>query len=167
MQKVILQLILTVSISQFAFGQEIGLYAFTRSPQLVNYNFKNAESTFNQGVSVGVGLSYKTLFLELGSFILEGDKFGHYSFFGASVNSLELGNSINLNTNIFGEVTNIPSQLEQPEPSWIYTGGICFFPNAQIQRLNVGIPLCFGLAYQDNLMYLNSRFMINLSYSIK
>ncbi len=167
MQKVLLPLILTISISQFAFGQEFGIYVFARSPQLVNYSFKNAESTFSQGVSAGIGLTHKNLFLELGSFILEGNSYGHYSFFGTSVNSSELSKSIRLNTNIFGEVTNIPSQSEQSQSSWIYTSGVCFFPNAQIQRLNIGIPLCIGLAYQDESIFLNSRFILNLSYSIK
>lgn len=166
MQKITL-LIITFLLSQSAFGQKIGVYVFTRSPQLVNYSFKNSESTYSQGVSAGVGLTYKTLFLEFGSFILEGDSYGHYSFFGTSVNSSELTNSIRLNTNIFGEVANIPFQSEQPESSWIFTSGVCFFPNAQIQRLNIGIPLCFGLAYQDKATYLNSRFILNLSYSIK
>lgn len=166
MQKVLLPLVLTFSISPFAFGQEIGLYIFTRSPQFVDYSFKNAESTFSQGVSAGIGLTYKTVFLELGSFILEGNSYGHYSFFGSTVNSLELGKSINLNTNIFGEVTNLPSQSEQPKSSWICTGGVCFFPNAQLKRLNIGIPLCIGVAYQDNFVSLNSRFILNLSYSI-
>ncbi len=166
MRKITL-LILTILLSQSAFGQKVGVYVFTRSPQLVNYSFKNAESTFSQGVSAGVGLTYKTLFMEFGSFILEGDSYGHYSFFGTSVNSSELTKAIRLNTNIFGEVTNIPTQLEQPGSSWIFTSGICLFPNAQIQRLNIGIPLCLGLAYQDKSTYLNSRFILNLSYSIK
>ena len=167
MQKILLPLILTISISQFAFGQEIGIYIFTRSPQLVNYSFKNTETTFSQGVSAGIGLTHKNLFLELASFILNGDSYGHYSFFGTIVNSSELSKSIKLNTNIFGEVTNIPSQSEQLESSWIYTSGVCFFPNAQFQRFNIGIPLCLGLAYQDGFMYLNSRFILNLSYSIQ
>ena len=167
MQRLTFTLILTISISQFASGQEIGLYAFTRSPQLVNYSFKNAEANFSQGISAGVGLTYGTLFLEVGSFILEGNSYGHYSFFGTGVNYLELANSININTNLFGEITSIPSQSEQTESSLIFTSGACFFPNAQIQRLNIGIPLCIGLAYQNSSFYLNSRFILNLSYSIK
>ena len=167
MQKVLLPLILILSIAPRAYGQEIGMHVFTRSPQLVNYRFKNAESTFSQGVSADVGLTCQTLFLEIGSFILEGNSYGHYSFFGARVNSLALGHSISLHTNTFGEVTNLPAQSEQPQSSWIYTSGVCLFPHAQIQRLSIGVPLCIGLAYQVKLMYLNSRFMLNLSYSIK
>ena len=167
MQRALLPLILTISISQFAFGQGIGICVFTRSPQLVNYSFQNAKSTFSQGVSAGIGLTHKKLFLELGSFILEGNSYGHYSFFGTSINASELSKSIQLNTNLFGEITNIPPQSEQLASSWIYTGGVCFFPNAQIQRWNLGIPLCMRLAYQDKFMYLNSRFILNLSYSIK
>jgi len=164
MQKVFV-LILTISLSQSIFGQDTGMYLFARSPQLVNYNFEKSESTFSQGVSGGIGVTHKALFLELGSYILEGDSYGYYTFFGSGVNTIELGNSINLNTNVFGEVTNIPSQSEQDE-SWIFTGGICLFPNAQIQRFNIGIPLCLGLAYQDESLYLNSRFILNLSFSI-
>jgi len=167
MQKVIFTLILIISSSQFSFGQEVVLYVFSRSPQLVNYNFQNAKSSFSQGISTGVGLTHKSLFLELGTFILEGDSYGHYSFFGGGLSHIELGNSVNLNTNVFGEVTNLPSQAEQPTSSWIFTSGVCFFPNAQFKRLNIGIPLCIGLAYQDKSMYLNSRFILNLSYSIK
>lgn len=167
MQKILLQFCLIVSISTLSFGQDTGLYLFTRSPQLVSYSFKNTEPTFSQGVSAGLGITHQSFFLELGSFILEGNSYGHYSFFGKNLSSSTLSPAVRIHTNVFGEVTNIPFQTEQVQSSWIYTSGFCFFPNAQIQHWNIGIPLCIGLAYQEKSMHLNSRFILNLSYSIK
>ncbi|UZR96143.1 hypothetical protein [Chondrinema litorale] len=165
MQKVYI-LIFSILISQSVLGQDLGVYVFARTPQMASYNFKKANSTFSQGVSSGIGFTHKELFLELGAYILEGDSYGYYSFFGSNLNSVDFGNSIHINTNLFGEVTNIPSQAEQSDSSWIFTSGVSFFPNVQIQQLNVGVPLCLGLAYQDDSLYLNSRFILNLSFSI-
>lgn len=149
---------------QFVDAQRIKTYLFTRTPQLVNYQFERSETTYSHGLSAGIGFIHKSNFLELGSFIFEGDSYGYYSFFGRSLKSTELVSHVTLQTNWYGEVTRMPSQQEQKDASWIFTSGLCLFPNVQLKRVNIGIPLCLGLAYQEKDFYLNSRFILNLSY---
>lgn len=149
---------------QFVEAQQVGTYLFARSPQVVNYQFKNSDTSYGQGISVGMGFTHKGSFLELGSFIFEGDSYGYYSFFGKTLKATELGSAVSLQTNWFGEVTRMPSQQEQKDASWIFTSGLCLFPNVQLKRVNIGVPLCLGLAYREKEIYLNTRFILNLSY---
>lgn len=165
MQRIFIILFI-ISIAQPVYSQNVGFYAFARSPQLVNYTIDKNESTFSQGLSSGLGLTYQKLNLELGTFIMDGNSYGYYAFLGKKVHALELGHTIYLNTTVFDEVTHLPAQIEQSNATWIYTSGVSLYPNIQIQKLNVGIPLGFGLAYQDHVWYLNSRFILNLSYSL-
>lgn len=166
MQKVSL-LLLVLVMNCSAFGQKVGSYAFARTPQLVNYNFKSSEASYSQGVSMGLGLTHQSVFMEAGAFILNGDDHGYYTFFGTAMSSVQLVEPFRLNTNLFGEITTLPGQSEQSADTWIFTSGICLFPNIQVQRLNIGIPLCLGLAYQDRDIYLNHRFILNLAFSLK
>lgn len=151
---------------QFAKSQQLGFYAFARTPQMVNFELSETEATYSQGLSLGVGVTHKTHFLELGTFIFEGDSYGYYSFLGSTLKSSNLGDIVRLNTNWYGEVTHVPVQGEDKNTSWIYTGGICLFPNIQLNQVNIGIPMCLGLAYQEKQFYLNSRFMLNVSYQL-
>lgn len=73
---------------------------------------------------------------------------------------------LKLTTNWYGEVTRLPVQKEQEKPLWIYTVGISLFPNVQFQKLNFGIPIGFGRAYDGSDWMLNSRWIFNLSYQI-
>ncbi len=145
-------------------AQQLRAYLFTRAPQLVNYQFKTGSTSYSQGLSMGVGFTKNTGFLELGSFIFEGNSYGYYIFFGSTMKTTELGNTIKLNTNWFGEISHLPSQTEQSDQLWIYTAGACLFPNVQLQRFNLGLPLCLGLAYQEKELYLNTRFILNFSF---
>ena len=151
---------------QVSFGQKTGAYVFARTPHLLNIHFKNADISYSQGLSTGVGFFHQNKFLELGTFILEGDSYGYYTFFGSTINSNDLGTSFKLNTNWFGEVTSIPSQQEQTDPFWIFTSGVCLFPNMQLQKFNIGVPLCFGVAYDQDSFSFNGRLIFNLSYNI-
>ncbi|MGD1892253.1 MAG: hypothetical protein ACFB15_16900 [Cyclobacteriaceae bacterium] len=148
------------------FGQKVGTYVFARTPQLMNYNFESKQATYTQGISAGVGLYHKSKFLELATFIFDGNSYGYYTFFGTTLKSTDLGKSFKLNTNWFGEITTLPSQPEISNPTWIYTSGICLLPNVQIQKLNVGVAICSGIAYQDEAFSFNNRFIFNLSYSL-
>ena len=159
-------LLLLIGAFYQASGQQMHMYAFARTPQLANYNFSNESATYSEGVSAGVGIYRKSLFLEVATFIFDGDTYGYYTFFGTTVKSNEIAPSIYLNTNVFGEVTTLPSQSDIDDPLWIYTSGVCFMPNVQVQKLNVGIALCSGLAYQEESFSLNNRFILNLAFTI-
>ena len=165
MQKIFV-FIFILSLARPVQGQGVGLYGFARSPQLVNFSLKEKESTFTQGLSSGIGLNYQQLNFELGAFISNKDSHGYYTFLGKKVSALEMGHSIYLNTTLFGEVTYLPAQVEQANASWIYATGVSLYPNIQIQKLNIGIPLGLALAYQDNEWYLNTRFILNLAFSL-
>ena len=165
MNKLTISILILFSF-QFADAQELGAYAFARTPQIVNFQFSQADVRYSQGLSVGLGLTHKAHFLELGTFIFEGDSYGYYSFFGSTLKSTTIGDIVHLNTNWFGEVTHLPVQGESKNASWVYTGGVCLFPNVQLNKVNVGIPMCLGLAYQEKEYYLNNRFMLNLSYRL-
>ncbi|MFY0598608.1 MAG: hypothetical protein JXR03_02980 [Cyclobacteriaceae bacterium] len=147
-------------------GQKVGTYVFARNPQLMNYNFESGKASYSEGVSAGIGLYRKSMFLEFATIIFEGDSYGYYTFFGSTIKSTDLGGSFKLNTNVFGEIATLPSQPEVSDALWIFTSGICFFPNVQIQKLNAGIAICSGIAYQDSSFSFNNRFIMNLSYSL-
>ncbi len=151
---------------QMAEAQRPGAYAFVRTPQSVNYQLRSSELSYGQGVSMGLGITHQNKFLELGSFISEGDDHGYYSFFGSVLQVAELGSTVKLNTNWFGEVTYLPVRRERDQAEWIYSGGLCLFPNVQLKQVNIGMPLCFGLAGQKSTLSFNSRFMVNLSYRL-
>lgn len=157
-------LFLTQLFVHILYAQEVDVYAFARTPQLANYQLRQSEVSYSQGVSAGLGITHQNKFLELGSFIFDGNTHGYYAFFGSVLKSTELGSVTSLNTNWFGETTYLPVQQEEDQATWIYTGGLCLFPNVQLQQVNIGVPLCFGLAYQRKSIALNSRFILNLSY---
>lgn len=167
MRKVLLFLILSLgSLLSFSQSESIGAYGFVRIPHFVNYQFKSSEISYVQAISTGIGIYHKAKFLELGTFINEGDTYGFYTFFGSNLKSNDLGNSFKINTNWFGEVTNIPNQNERTSSTWIITSGVCIFPNIQIQKMNIGIPICFGLAHSNGNLSFDSRLILNLSFYI-
>ncbi|MFY0686430.1 MAG: hypothetical protein JXQ90_04645 [Cyclobacteriaceae bacterium] len=147
-------------------AQEIGAYAFTRTPKLMNYNFGSKQVSYSHGVSAGLGLYRKNSFIELATFVFEGNTYGYYTFFGSTLKNTDLGNAFSIKTNWFGEITSLPSQGEIIDPTWIYTTGMCLLPNVQIQKFNIGIALCSGLAYQSQSLNFNNRFILNLSYGL-
>ncbi|MDW3194681.1 MAG: hypothetical protein R8G66_20045 [Cytophagales bacterium] len=165
MNKLTISVLILFSV-HFADAQQFGAYAFARTPQIVNVRISQAEANYSQGLSVGLGLTHNAHFLELGTFIFEGDSYEYYSFLGSTLKSTTIGDAVQLNTNWFGEVTHFPVQGESKNASWAYTGGVCLFPNVQLHKVNVGIPVCLGLAYQEKEYFLNSRFMLNLSYRL-
>lgn len=158
--------VLMVAFSHIIAAQSVGAYVFARTPQIVNYQMSRSEVLYSQGVSAGLGITHQNKFLELGSVIFDGNSHGYYSFFGSVLKSTELGSVAGLNSNWFGEVTYLPTQKEGDQATWIYTGGLCLFPNVQLKQVNIGIPLCLGLAYQQKAFSLNSRFILNLSYRL-
>lgn len=163
MNKLVILIFLVFS-SQFADAQQLETYVFARTSQIVNFRLSQPDANYTQGLSMGVGLTHSAHILELGTFIFDGNSYGYYSFFGSTLKAAALADILNLNTNWFGEVTHLPEQGEGKDVTWIYTGGICLFPNVQLNRLNIGITLCMGLGYQEKELYLNSRFILNLAY---
>ena len=160
-------IVIFLLLSAKALSQDLSIYSFVRTPKLVDYQFGNAAPNLTQAVSIGFGMIHKKKFLELGTFLTEGDVHGYYTFFGLNIQKVEVANTIGINTNWFSEITNVPIQQENNDSAWIYTTGLCLFPNKQFQRFNIGIPLCLGLAYDEEDLYLNSRFIINLAYTLR
>ncbi|MBC7000792.1 hypothetical protein [Cytophaga sp. FL35] len=148
-------------------GQENRLRTnvFVRTPQIVNYNFEQNVITYSPFVSIGTGLSHKSKFIELATFISDSDTYGFYTFFGTTLHTKTLSDKINLFTNWFGEVTYVPSQAEDSD-YFIYTTGICYFLNHSFDWGAIGIPLCVGIAYSNNQLSLNTRTILNLSINL-
>lgn len=147
-----------------ASAQELGMYAFSRTAELVNYNFSNNKTTYIDGVSAGLGWFKKSLFGELGTILLEGDVHAHYVVLGKVLKSTDLGNSFSVNTSVFGQVDMIP--IAKADDSWVYTGGLAVCPNVQIKKINVGVILTTGLAYQEEDFIWNSRMVVNMTYRL-
>ncbi|WP_109829733.1 hypothetical protein [Reichenbachiella versicolor] len=158
--------LLLLSAIPKSYAQNTGVYAIVRAPQFMNYNFNTNDASYTEGLSAGIGLYHKSLFIELAPVILEDNYYGYYTFFGSTIKRTELSKNFNLNTSMFGEVTTFPEQSGISDGTWIYTGGLCLFPNVQVQRMNLGVVLCTGLAYQDEEMIFNNRFVLNLTYTL-
>lgn len=148
-------------------GQEDTLKAnvFVRTPQIVNYNFSSNEIGYSPFVSVGAGLSHKSKFMELATFISEADTYGFYTFFGTTLNTKPLSANLKLFTNWFGEVTYVPTQGEDSN-YFMYTTGTCYFLNHSFDWGSIGIPLCLGVAYGKDEFSLNTRIILNLSINL-
>ncbi|WP_350287225.1 hypothetical protein [uncultured Croceitalea sp.] len=148
------------------FGQELKPNLFFRTPQIVNYTINQSEVTYSPIISIGVGLSHKSRFIELATFISDDDVYGFYTFFGTTLKTKQLGQDLKLHTNWFGEITYVPSQ-NQDLDYFMYTSGVCFFLNHSFEWGSIGIPFCLGLAYGQDAISLNTRTVLNLSLNLK
>lgn len=145
-------------------AQELGMYAFSRKAELVNHSFKSQKTTYIDGVSAGLGLYKESLFVELGAILLEGNAHAIYTYFGKTIKTVDLGNSIRVNSSLFGQVDNVP--VPNAKDAWIYTTGVAVYPNVQIKNINIGLALTTGLAHQDKEVVWNSRMVLNMMYTL-
>ena len=157
--------ILLASLPIIGIGQELKANLFLRTPQVVNYNFNQNQIAYNPVVSIGAGLSHKTKFFELGTFVSDDDIFGFYTFFGKTLITKEVGENWKLHTNWFGEVSYVPGQFLGTD-SFTYTTGVCFFLNYSFEWGSIGFPLCIGAGYSDKTISLNTRTILNLSLNL-
>ena len=146
-------------------AQNINSYLFLRTPHTVNFKFDEHSLSYNSLISAGVGIAHKAKFLEVGAFTGVGDQYGFYTFFGTILKSKNLGNNWYFNSNWFGEITLIPAQPEAQKGN-IYTSGLCFFLYHGFDWGSIGFPLCFGLAYQNGEISLNTRTIFNVSLNL-
>ena len=161
-------LLLTFFVSAFfinkSSAQNTGMYAFARTADLFDYNFSTQEKNYIDGVSTGVGWFHKSLFLELGAIIFDGNSYAYYTYFGKTLKSKSLGNNLFLNTSWFGEVANIPVPNENA--IWGYTTGLAIYPNVQFEKVNVGVAINTGLMYKKEDFIWNNRMVLNLTYRL-
>lgn len=163
--KKVIVTILLASLPIVGIGQELKSNLFLRTPQVVNYNFSQEQLAFSPVVSVGAGLSHKSKFIELGTFVSADDIYGFYTFFGTTLNMKEVGENWKLYTNWFGEVSYVPGRFLGTD-SLTYTTGICFFLNYGFEWGSIGFPLCVGAAYSDKTISLNTRTIFNISLNL-
>ncbi|MEM7485105.1 MAG: hypothetical protein AAF348_07835 [Bacteroidota bacterium] len=157
-----LAIILLTPAPLIGIGQEFKSNVFLRTPQVVNYNFNQNEISYSPVISIGTGLSHKSKFIELATFISNNDIYGLYTFFGTTLKTKELNGNWKLLTNWFGEVTYVPKQALDSN-TFTYTTGLCFFLNYSFDWGSIGIPLCVGAAYGQNTISLNTRTIFNIS----
>lgn len=162
--KIIILLTITSVLALSGYAQDIHANIFVRTPQVLNYRINN-EVTYTPVISTGVGFAHKSKFIELATYIDQSDAYGFYTFFGATLISERVAQSLTLATNCFGEISYFPSQTAGKE-SFTYTSGICYFPNFNINHMNIGIPLCLGLAYNNDALSINSRVILNVAIKI-
>ena len=146
-------------------GQELTSNLFLRTPQVVNYNFNQNQISFSPVISLGTGLSHKSKFIELATYISDNDIYGFYTFFGTTLKTKELGGKWKLHTNWFGEITYVPKQSLDSD-SFTYTTGICYFLNYGFHWVSIGLPLCVGIAYNQKNISLNTRTILNISLNL-
>ena len=163
--KRIFTLFLLAALPSIGIGQELRSNLFLRTPQVVNYNFNQNQIAYSPVISIGSGLSHKSKFIELATFIGDNDVYGFYTFFGTTLKTKELKGNWNLNTNWFGEVSYVPGQFLGTD-SFTYTSGVCFFLNYSFEWGSIGLPLCIGAAYNDKTVSLNTRTIFNLSLNL-
>lgn len=147
-----------------SYAQNTGMYAFARTADLFDYNFSTQENSYIDGVSAGVGWFHKSLFLELGAIIFEGNSHAYYTYFGKTLNSVSLGNNLFLNTSWFGEIANIPIKSEND--IWGFTSGLAIYPNVQLNKVNVGVAINTGINYKKEEFIWNNRMVLNLTYRL-
>lgn len=135
LRKSLFLLLLAYALPLVVLGQELKSNLFLRTPQVVNYNLHTKLVNYTPVISVGAGLSHRSKFLELATFIGDNDSYGYYTFFGTTLKTTELQPQLQLNTNWFGEVTYVPEQTQNPS-SFTYTTGVFFFLNHSLN----GVP---------------------------
>lgn len=163
--KKVLVTILLAPLPIVGTGQELKSNLFLRTPQVVNYNFNQNEIAYSPVISIGAGLSRKSRFIELATFIDNNNVYGFYTFFGTTLKTKELGGNWKLHTNWFGEVTYVPKQLLDSD-SFTYTTGLCYFLNYSFDWGSIGLPLCVGVAYNQKKISLNTRTILNISLNL-
>ncbi|MEL7146511.1 MAG: hypothetical protein AAFO69_09100 [Bacteroidota bacterium] len=141
--------------------QEIKPNFFIRTPQVVNYNIQGNEITYTSIMSLGIGFSHRRKFIEVASLITDQSVWGTYTFFGSTLASRQLGGNFVLHTNWFGEITYLGGSKLIDSPL-IFTSGVCFFLNYAFEWGALGIPLCAGIALQNNTISFNTRTIFNL-----
>jgi hypothetical protein len=164
--KTILLAGLLIIVAHVGSAQRLTANIFARTPQLVNYNFKSARWSYAQLVSAGMGIGKGPAFLELASFINNSNVVGYYTFFGGTVYKSQLENNCAIATSWYGEVTHIPAASTESTPLWIETSGLCFTASQQVGSVNIGFPVCVGVAYSGQAFSLNSRIMLNISMEL-
>ncbi|MEQ9377071.1 MAG: hypothetical protein RIG68_17910 [Imperialibacter sp.] len=157
---------LLIIVAQGCSAQRLTANIFARTPHLINYHFKSAQWSYTQLASAGIGISKGPAFLELASFISSSDVIGYYTFFGGAVHKRQLDNAGAITTTWFGEVTHIPGSSAESTPRWIETSGLCFTANQQVGSVNIGFPVCVGVAYSGQALSLNTRIMLNVSMQL-
>jgi hypothetical protein len=160
-----ISLLVLLTGSLLGFAQEFKSNLFLRTPQVVNYNMNLSEVSYSPVISIGTGLSHKSKFIELATFINDDEIYGFYTFFGTTLKSKELKTDLNLHINWFGEVTFFPEQY-QISDFFTYTTGICFFLNHSYEWGSIGIPLCVGVALNKKTISLNTRTIFNISLNL-
>lgn len=158
----LLKLVLIGLVPMMTIGQELKTNLFLRTPQVVNYNLTNNEIGYNPIISIGAGLSHKSKFIELATFLSADDVYGFYTFFGTTLKKKPLGEHWNFFANWFGEITYLPEQTIGSD-SFTYTSGLCFFLNYSFDWGSLGFPLCVGMAYNQRTISLNTRAILNIS----
>lgn len=161
--KKVLATILLPLLPIIGIGQELKSNLFLRIPQVVNYNFNQNEIDYSPLISIGAGLSHKSKFIELATFIADNDIYGFYTFFGTTLKTKELGGNWKLHTNWIGEITYVSKQSLD---SFTYTTGICYFLNYSFDWGSIGLPLCMGIAYNKKNISLNTRTILNISLNL-
>ena len=158
-------LVILLTIPRMGLSQDLASNLFVRTPQVFNYNFNDNGASYSPVLSIGAGLSHRSKFIELATYISEDETYGYYTFFGTTIKTEELSANLKLNTNWFGEITYVPRQNQNMD-SLIYTSGICFFLNHSFDWGSIGIPLCLGFAYSEETISLNARTILNLSLNL-
>lgn len=158
-------LLVLAGLPFFGTAQDLKSNLFLRTPQVVNYNFTGNDISYTPVLSIGAGLSHKSKFIELATFISDDDVYGYYTFFGTTIKTKDLDSNWKLHTNWFGEVTYVPEQKFGSD-AFTYTTGLCFFLNYSFDWGAIGFPLCVGAAYSKNTLSLNTRTILNLSISL-
>lgn len=93
-------LLLLITLTGFA--QEPKSNLFLRTPQTVNYNINESDVVYTSVISIGIGLSHKSEFIELATFINEDGIYGFYTFFGTTLKIKEIKTDVYLHTHWFG-----------------------------------------------------------------
>lgn len=161
----LLHLAILVLLPFVGLSQKLRTNVFIRTPQVVNYNLNQGEASYSPVMSLGVGLSHQSKFIELATFINGDDIYGFYTFFGKVLKARELSNNLSWLTSWFGEVTFLPRQNDRIQ-TFTYTTGLCFSLNYGFEWGSIGIPLCIGIAYSEKATSLNTRTILNLSLNL-
>ena len=138
---------------------------FVRTANVANYNLTNQALYYTPAFASGFGLGHKSKFLEIGAFVNKDDNLGLFTFFGSILHTKSLDENWKLYTNWFGETTLFPSQKNN-QSVWIKTVGLCFFINRSYKWFSIGLPLCIGAAYSENTLSINTRAVVNFSFSL-
>jgi hypothetical protein len=145
--------------------QKIQTNYFIRMANVASLDLTNGSTYYTPAFATGFGLSHKVKFIEVATFINKEDNLGLFTFFGSTLHTKTLDENWKLHTNWFGEVTYFPEQ-KNTQNIWINTVGLCFFVNRSYKWGAIGIPLCVGGAFSEKTLSLNTRAILNLSFTL-